>query len=90
MGGGAGGDKFAKVAKLAVKRRTKFRNTHWLEKSLKTVDDKPWKLFCKTSSNAREKNCFQKVLIKNLCSPMSPESWKKVLKGISDRKLKYY
>ena len=50
--GGRG--KFAKVFKLAVKRRTKFRNTHCLEKSLTTVDDKAWKLFCKTSLNARE------------------------------------
>ena len=34
--------------------RTKFRNTHWLEKNLTTVDDEPWKLFCKTRLNARE------------------------------------
>ena len=44
----------AKVLKQAVNHRTKFRNTHWLEKSLTTVEDKPWKLFCKTSLNARE------------------------------------
>ena len=45
-----GGGYIAKVLKLAVNHR----NTHWLEKSLTTVDDKPWKLFCKTSLNARE------------------------------------
>ena len=50
---GGGGGLIAKVHKLAV-RRTKFRNTHWLEKSLTTMDDKPWKVFCKTSLNARE------------------------------------
>ena len=48
-----GGGEIAKVHKLAV-RRTKFRNRHWLEKSLTTMDDKPWKVFCKTSLNARE------------------------------------
>ena len=38
-----------------------------------------------------ENNCFQKVLIKNLCGPMRHESWQKVQKGISDSdKLKYY
>ena len=38
-----------------------------------------------------ENNCFQKVLIKNLCGPMRHESWQKVQKGISDKdKLKYY
>ena len=52
---GGGGGLFAKVLKLAVNRRTKFRNIHWLEKSCTTVDDKPWKLFCKTSLNVREK-----------------------------------
>ena len=51
---GGGGGLIAKVLKLAVSRKTKFRNTHWLEKSLTTVDDKPWKLYCKTSLNARE------------------------------------
>ena len=51
-GGGGRGDKI--ILKLAVNSRKKFRNTHWLEKSLTTVDDKPWKLFCKTSLNARE------------------------------------
>ena len=45
-GGGAGeGDKI--ILKLAVNSRTKFRTTRYLEKSLTTVDDKPWKLFCK-------------------------------------------
>ena len=53
-GGGGRGGKIAKVLKQAVNLRTKFRNTHRLEKSLTTVDDKPWKLFCKTSLNARE------------------------------------
>ena len=43
-----GGGYIAKVLKLTVNRRTKFMNTHWLEKSLTTVDNKPWKLFCKT------------------------------------------
>ena len=43
-----------KVLKLPVNLRTKFRNTHWLEKSLTTLEDKPWKYFCKTSLNARE------------------------------------
>ena len=51
---GGGGWLIAKVLKLAVSCKTKFRNTHWLEKSLTTVDDKPWKLYCKTSLNARE------------------------------------
>ena len=51
-GGGGEGDKI--ILKLAVNSRTKFRNTHWLEKSITTVEDKPWKLFCKTSLNARE------------------------------------
>ena len=38
-----------------------------------------------------ENNRFQKVLIKNLCVPMSFESWQKSTKGISDSdKLKYY
>ena len=38
----------AKVFKLVVNGRTKFRNnTHWLEKSVTTVHDKPWKLFCR-------------------------------------------
>ena len=39
-----------------------------------------------------EKNCFQKVLIRNLCGPMRHESWqKKAQKGISDSDgLKYY
>ena len=46
------GGYIAKVLKLAVNRRTKFKNTHWLEKSLTAVDNKPWKLFCKTSLNA--------------------------------------
>ena len=73
-GGGMGGY-IAKVLKQAVNCRTKFRNTHWLEKSLTTVDDKPVKLICKTSLNA-----FQKVLIKNLCGPMSTESWQKSMK----------
>ena len=49
-----GGGLFVEVLKLAVNRRTKFRNTHWLDNNLRTVDDKPWKLFCKTSLNARE------------------------------------
>ena len=31
-----------------------------------------------------ENNHFQKVLIKNLCGPMSSESWQKSTKGISD------
>ena len=31
------------VVKLAVNRRTKFRNTHWSDKSLTIVHDKPWK-----------------------------------------------
>ena len=52
--GGEGGGKIAKVFKLAVNRRTKVRNIHWFEKSVTTVHDKPWKLFCKTSLNARE------------------------------------
>ena len=29
--------------KLAVKPRTKFKNTHWSDKSLIIVEDKPWK-----------------------------------------------
>ena len=29
-----------------------------------------------------ENNCFQKVVIKNLCGPMSSESWQEVQKGI--------
>ena len=33
----------AKVLKLAVNRRTKFRNTHWRDKSLTIVEDKQWK-----------------------------------------------
>ena len=38
-----------------------------------------------------ENNRFQKVLKKNLCGPMSSESWQKSTKGISDSdKLKYY
>ena len=37
-----------------INRITKFRNTHWPKKSLTSVEDKPWKLFCKTSLNARE------------------------------------
>ena len=41
------------IFKLAVNSRTQSRNTHWLEKSVTTVHDKPWKLFCKTSLNAR-------------------------------------
>ena len=33
----------------------KFRNAHWPEIRLTAVEDiKPWKLFCKTSLNARE------------------------------------
>ena len=53
-GGGGGGRRGNKIIlKLAVKSRAKFRNIHWLEKSLTTVDNKPWKLF-KTSLNARE------------------------------------
>ena len=39
---------------VAVNRRTKFRITHWLEKRVTTLHDKPWRLFCKTSLNARE------------------------------------
>ena len=31
--GGGGGGLIAKILKLAVNCRTKFRNTHWLEKS---------------------------------------------------------
>ena len=54
FGGGGGEGGIAKLLKLAVNRRTKFRNTHWLEKSLATVDDKPRRLFSKTSLNARE------------------------------------
>ena len=38
--GGGEGDKLS-VLKQAVYRRTKFRNTHRLEKSLTTLDDKP-------------------------------------------------
>ena len=49
-----GGGEITKILKLAVYRRTKFRNTQWLVKSLTTVDDKPLKLLCKTSLNARE------------------------------------
>ena len=49
-----GGGLIAKVLKLAVSQRTKFRNTYWLEKSLTTVAIKLWKKFCKTSLNARE------------------------------------
>ena len=29
--------------KLAVNCRTKLRNTHWPDKSLTIVEDKPWK-----------------------------------------------
>ena len=36
---GGEGDKI--ILKLAVNSRTEFRNTHWLEKSLTTVEDKP-------------------------------------------------
>ena len=31
-----------------------------------------------------ENNCFEKVVIKNLCGPMSSESWQEIQKGISD------
>ena len=47
MGGvGGGRGEIVKVLKLAVPK-TMFRNTHWLEKSLTTMDYKPWKLFVK-------------------------------------------
>ena len=81
LGGGVGGG-IVKVLKLAVPK-TMFRNTHWLEKSLTTMDYKPWKLFVKLAKMPVN-NCFQKVLIKNLCGSMSSESWQKVQKGISD------
>ena len=61
------GGQIAKVLKLAVNRRTKFRNTHWLEKSL-TVDDKPWNFLCKISLNAREK-LFSKSVDKKCVWP---------------------
>ena len=41
FGGGGGVPMLSK--KLAVNRRTKFRNTHWSDKSLTNVEDKPWK-----------------------------------------------
>ena len=65
---GGGGGQIAKVLELAVNRRTKFRNTHWLEKSLTTVDDKPWNFLCKTSLNAREK-LFSKSVDKKCVWP---------------------
>ena len=55
VGGGEEGDKMPKFSNyVAVNRRTKFRITHWLEKRVTTLHDKPWRLFCKTSLNARE------------------------------------
>ena len=66
MGWGRG--VIVKVLKKAVNCRKKFRNTHWLEKSLTTVDDKPRKLFCKTSLNARELQ-FSKIVDKKSVWP---------------------
>ena len=49
-------------------RRTKFRNTHWPEKRLTTVEDiKPWKQFCKTSLTAREQLFSKSVDKKSVC-----------------------
>ena len=48
------GGYIANVPKLAVNGGTNLRNTHWLEESLTTMDDKPWELFCNTSLNARD------------------------------------
>ena len=47
-GGGGGGRVICKLPKLsnfklAVNCRTKLRNTHWPDKSLTIVEDKPWK-----------------------------------------------
>ena len=48
VGGGGGGRVICKLPKLsnfklAVNCRTNFRNTHWPDKSLTIVEDKPWK-----------------------------------------------
>ena len=78
----------AKVLKLAIKRKTKFRNTQWPETSFTIVEDKPWILFCKTSLNARE-SLFSKSVDKKCVALW--DMAKKVQKGISDSdKLKYY
>ena len=46
--GGGGEGSFVNLPKLsnfklAVNCRTKLRNTHWPDKSLTIVEDKPWK-----------------------------------------------
>ena len=49
-GGGGGGGSFVNgrcCQKIAVNQRTKFRNTHWSDKSLTIVEDKPWNDFVK-------------------------------------------
>ena len=45
LGGGGGGHLLIAdvVKKLAVNRRTKFRNTHWSDKGLTIAEDKSWK-----------------------------------------------
>ena len=42
-GWGWGGGSADVVKKTSCNRRTKFRNTHWSDKSLTNVEDKPWK-----------------------------------------------
>ena len=49
-GGGGGGESFVNCRccqKIAVNRRTKFRNTHWSDKIPTIVEDKPWNDFVK-------------------------------------------
>ena len=67
--------KLPKFSNLAANRRPKFRNTHWPGKSLTIMEEKPWKLFCKTSLNAR-KYLFSKSVDKKYVWPC----WKKCTK----------
>ena len=43
FGGGGGSFVNCQVLKLAANHRYKFRYTHWPDKSLTIVEDKPWK-----------------------------------------------